>query len=424
MSDDWDMLRVVFDTTVFCNDFWFTDAEAQRSIEAAASGNIVIHVSEIVVAETKRRYREDASAAAQEVQSKARALQGGRFGNIVTADIRGDVQRATDAYPERFDQLLAHDGIIIDPYPDVSHQDVVQRDLERRRPFRISGKGSTGYRDTLIWESLVETALRYPDDQIVFVTDNSADYCESVTKSERRGVEKSLGAKGERGGEEHLETYELARDLREELAARTGPAGPSISIVRNLRDLTNIYLPPVSEAGGSYLIHSYAQDPQTLLRQSPEARATLLEALFETAPLLRRHQFARVYNPKEGDYDPPEVDLEIPEWIDEPTLDSIEGPSDMVINYVEETQSPGEWIANTTHLAMLTFDGFALKADLYIHDDPNVDVLEFDWNDHMAHVSTSRVVAVVSDVRCTFEDNDLTEATPVQLESISFIPSS
>lgn len=416
------MLRVVFDTTVFCNDFNLANRESQHCLEAAASGAIALHVSEVVVAETKRRFREDVTAAAQELTPRARPLQGGRLGNILTADIRGDVQRAIDRYAEDLDTLLAQVGITIEPFPDVSHQDVVQRDLDRRRPFRALSKGgSTGYRDALIWESFIEIAVRHPDDPIVFVTNNSEDYCDSSKKSAPQKPKSQESEGDSRSSDEHPELYEFAKELREELEARAIRAAPLVDVVRNLRDLTNIYLPIPTEADSTALVGSLAQDPQTLLYQSPSVRGALLEALFQTAPMIRTHHFAREWNPKEGDYETPDVDLEIPDWFDDPVLDVIEGPAGMVVNHAEETQTPSEWIVNTTHLVQLVFNGFALKSDLYVHDDPDVDVLEFDWNDHVSRVSTTRVAAVVSDIRCTFAGNELAKAIPIQIESIAHV---
>jgi len=48
-------------------------------------------------------------------------------------------------------------------YADISHADIVTRDLKRRKPFQQNGKG---YRDTLLWETIVRhyitTSLQMP----------------------------------------------------------------------------------------------------------------------------------------------------------------------------------------------------------------------------------------------------------------------
>jgi len=58
-------------------------------------------------------------------------------------------------YEESLLMKLKSHGAIVTDYPGVSHSSVVQRALARRRPFT---KGGKGYRDTLIWESVLELA--------------------------------------------------------------------------------------------------------------------------------------------------------------------------------------------------------------------------------------------------------------------------
>ena len=59
--------------------------------------------------------------------------------------------------------------------PQVSHADLVERDLSSRKPFSPTGKG---YRDALIWESVVELCTDLTDaDTLIFVTDNKSDFC-------------------------------------------------------------------------------------------------------------------------------------------------------------------------------------------------------------------------------------------------------
>lgn len=65
-------------------------------------------------------------------------------------------------------------GVEILPYPSASHQSITERDLERRKPFSETGKG---YRDALIWESVLDLAAT-SQDHIVFVTSNSRDFAD------------------------------------------------------------------------------------------------------------------------------------------------------------------------------------------------------------------------------------------------------
>jgi hypothetical protein len=55
----------------------------------------------------------------------------------------------------------------VPPWPTVPHEEVVQRALERRPPFNQTGGG---YRDTLVWLTLLERA--HPDDQVVLASND------------------------------------------------------------------------------------------------------------------------------------------------------------------------------------------------------------------------------------------------------------
>lgn len=63
----------------------------------------------------------------------------------------------------------------IPDYADISHADIVTRDLKRRRPFQQNGKG---YRDTLLWETIVRHYIA-ANALTLFVTQNVRDFCDT-----------------------------------------------------------------------------------------------------------------------------------------------------------------------------------------------------------------------------------------------------
>jgi hypothetical protein len=178
------MLRVVLDSTVFCQDFLLASDEAIRLRTAASEGRIAVHVSQIVVDEVLRRYSEDIRDEGRSLESKLRPFAGGRFGRVITADIEADLRSARDGYPMVLDDLLKLPGFLVEPYPEVQHETLVKRDLERRLPFRSSKeKSSTGYRDSLVWLTVIEIAKKFPADEVLFVTNNSVDYTDTKIRS-------------------------------------------------------------------------------------------------------------------------------------------------------------------------------------------------------------------------------------------------
>lgn len=70
-------------------------------------------------------------------------------------------------------------GIKIIPYPSISHQELVKRNLARKKTFQETGKG---YRDALIWESvksICEKSLSlFENPKIILVNKNHKDFCE------------------------------------------------------------------------------------------------------------------------------------------------------------------------------------------------------------------------------------------------------
>jgi hypothetical protein len=181
------MLRIVLDSTVFCEDFHLSKGDAAQLRRAAEEGRIAVHVSQVVIDEVKRRYVEGVRDDGNTLLSKLRPFVSGRFGRVVTSDIDADLKLARESYPAVLDGLIALPGFVVEPYPDVSHAVLVERDLQRRLPFRASrARSSTGYRDVLIWLTVLDLAERYEDDEVLFVTNNSDDYTDTKARPESK----------------------------------------------------------------------------------------------------------------------------------------------------------------------------------------------------------------------------------------------
>lgn len=65
-------------------------------------------------------------------------------------------------------------GIVVESYPYVSHKEVVMRSLSRGKPF--SKDGRVGYRDFLIWETVLKIAAKNPKEKVAFISSNTNDF--------------------------------------------------------------------------------------------------------------------------------------------------------------------------------------------------------------------------------------------------------
>jgi hypothetical protein len=75
------------------------------------------------------------------------------------------------------DEALRSLSAQIIPYKDISHEALIKRDLDRINPFRKVGsnKDSAGYRDALIWESILRNVVPNSD-KVIFISANKSDF--------------------------------------------------------------------------------------------------------------------------------------------------------------------------------------------------------------------------------------------------------
>ena len=167
-------MRVVIDTCIFRQSFWLTSTAFRVLLDGFGSAGHTLFMPRVVHDEILNLYQE-------EIESKAVAFGKATrdWNQLITKHPEPKAVLDKDsyivAYREFLDSAIDMQGITILPYPSVSHEDVVKRDLARRKPFTKEGKG---YRDTLIWESVLELASDGSNEPVVFITDNSSDFLE------------------------------------------------------------------------------------------------------------------------------------------------------------------------------------------------------------------------------------------------------
>lgn len=87
------------------------------------------------------------------------------------------LEDSCENYPVVLKRVIEEQGIELLPYPQVTHREVVRRDLHKRKPFREFEQGTTGYRDTLIWETVLELCGKTDlSDKVILLTNNTQDF--------------------------------------------------------------------------------------------------------------------------------------------------------------------------------------------------------------------------------------------------------
>lgn len=173
-------MKIIFDTNIIHEDFFLSHANFVAMCITAAKCGIDILMPKIVVDEFINQYREKLEEVDTEVNKAVRLIEQidkiRMFQSIFPASEKDKLIRQ---YPETLSKRMEELEIKVLPYPNVSHEIIVARDLHRRRPFQRNGKG---YRDALIWESILSVLkpalIESSEPQVIFINKNTSDFCD------------------------------------------------------------------------------------------------------------------------------------------------------------------------------------------------------------------------------------------------------
>lgn len=148
------MNRYLLDANVIAGDFRFRHNATRLLLREAREGRIGLLVPQVAVDEAVNKYREELETPHREWQRASKRLRG--LGAIDESEVTHalDLQAIEANFRQELTEKLTSARAEILPYPSVSHETVVRRALARERPFDAEGKH--GYRDTLIWETVLE----------------------------------------------------------------------------------------------------------------------------------------------------------------------------------------------------------------------------------------------------------------------------
>lgn len=98
-------------------------------------------------------------------------------GEVSTLNVEETFLADPEAYYRVFLESKLRNLYCIDfEYPATDHKTTVLRALKRMKPFDRTGR--VGYRDYVLWQSVLELALQNPSETVVFISENTQDFCE------------------------------------------------------------------------------------------------------------------------------------------------------------------------------------------------------------------------------------------------------
>ncbi len=184
---------VVLDASVFSGHDRYLDSAAGRLLrDESAAGRVRIAVPEVVLIESEANHRRAVQAARERLVAAHEALR-----ELTTPQGR-DLRPWRLHYREELEAVLHNAGGELLPIPAVSHLRLLERAALRQRPFDARGEG---YREALVWESVLELLDSRPE-PVMLVSDAHAAFSKSrahpelaadlVTELQERGQERRV----------------------------------------------------------------------------------------------------------------------------------------------------------------------------------------------------------------------------------------
>lgn len=165
------MDAVVLDASPLLDDRPLKKATTTGLLGAAKREELIVVIPRVVVEEVVNAARGSFEKADRETEKANHILRQQLPEPPQAAKL--DVGELTKAFREHFEGTLRAYDVEIAEHADVSHDEIVKRDLAKRKPFDESGRG---YRDALIWDVLKNIDA----DEVIFVTSNTNDFCDST----------------------------------------------------------------------------------------------------------------------------------------------------------------------------------------------------------------------------------------------------
>ncbi len=354
------MLVVVLDTNAVHSDPWLASPPGKKLLDLAASGSCVVVYPQVVIDELLRQRREAADRAHSEAAKGVGDMaKSGVDVRQTIADLEASFAGIGADLLSAFGAVLKRDNVTAEPVPDVAATEILKRDLARRRPFiEIDFKqkpASVGFRDTLIWETVLAILARDNERKILFVTADK--------------------------GFLSVDSKTLHQHLLEDLDER-GIGRNRVGSVKNV--------------------------PHAIAEVEAADHAALVtaatDALYELADREISQQMG--YG---GDYDYPDfVKFEVP---------AMEGGSISYIDQTTEfefARQPGSVAVTATADALIYIEGPVFKGDWFIDGGESMS-LSGELNDHYFEASSEIAVRVVVELDTS---GDSPQALSIQLEDL------
>lgn len=331
-------MKIILDTNVVAFQDWYLnkpDFSLFETFLVLSKAKLV--VPQLVVEETKNKYRGEVENTIKAVSEYLEKLNRLLMSSILTPPSVSS-ESACSGYERDLHERLNGLDTEMPSHSDIPHDDIVKRDLAQRRPFKRSNKGSTGYRDTLIWEVILRK-VAVASEETVFITQNYKDFGES-------------------------KTGELHKDLKEDLRLNGLPDN-CVQLCNSIHAFNEKYAKPkfTALAEAKTQLEKGAYHGFSITSWFEDNREQIISALQTKAD-------------SSGWHSPLPID------VDEPTILNVENPSPFEINDIYELDVDRVYIDICADI-IVDLDCYLDKYDYWgMPKDILLDISTQDWSEH------------------------------------------
>lgn len=218
-------MRVVLDSNILCRDFRLAGTIFRTFLSNLGNAGHSLHIPKVVIEEVVNKYGE-------EFQKLHILITKMGYTVPVTLDSNRpitDLHIAKEEFRDYLRNKLSRVNCTFLDYPNVSHEVLSERAIQRRRPFRANDRG---YRDALIWESILQLAAESSDTRIAFITSNYRDFA-NENIPEQLHPDLIADIESRRGNSETFSEIQLWQDLNSFVERNIYPI---LELINDIRD--------------------------------------------------------------------------------------------------------------------------------------------------------------------------------------------
>ena len=164
-------MKIVLDTSILIREGYFRSAAAHSFLKAAKLSGSSVYLPDVVYDELLEQAKKEIHSQFKKFDTASRKLES----MTGESSSRVDPDDAFSKYKDWLDETLKQYDVKKLNYPRVSQKDIVQASYTGKKPFKPSGEG---HKDYLIWLTLLELISKNPEQEFIFLTGNTRDFCD------------------------------------------------------------------------------------------------------------------------------------------------------------------------------------------------------------------------------------------------------